>query len=738
MIVKNHTIELKDTSEAEMARFRQIMLGIWRQQKDDEKNTGQMLRHFENSHINGAAHFVTLNHVIECIKKKIGNVYPNTSLSTFLGFEMSTPDTAGSINYTDSQGVKKQGGVFLEWNTFNGINLVRNTFRAAIDIGEHHTDFTLTIFDHNLKEIAFNFIVHDFDIFISLFDLLGIAITSNDQVIIDLYLKKIKEANNNPNKLDVIYESLPRTLFGRMNDEELYKHLYLILNDISFLEGTLTPTNFDTNEDKAVLHILYAIKDRALLYNTLRDTELLFKIYKKLDGAEIQDLLRFLTHLVAEFDSSKPKDIVYFDNSYYLFRDTHIETDWSTGKITINNYKNETKLVGKARQARNPKELDKMYPPGVEEVHTTQYFIPNKAFNPLAKLNFGTKLGDLGEQIGDENTFVIALKLHNMATKQSNWDLFDKATDILSLLSAYGALRLVLAKGAPITIRTLAGLTLAKDATHYTMLSDGTLEKWHANGYGWLAKLWVLFSVTVDLASFGLPNLSKIAKEGKAASELAETAEDAKETKRVSDEANKIVEAETGKDVSKMSDKQFEKFIKKEQKKANPEQYAEFIDTPENIPGKKLITQTKFTETPLGESKMSKLAIAHRQSLSVPKHAGNIAVFEFVNKNGTTQYKAFSTEINIFTHAEMLGMKWLSENKIPFENVKKIYSELEPCSLGQSACKRVLKDNFPNIEIEYSYQYKGTGGIEDTAETIASRKNSINQRNKDLNKLIKN
>ena len=38
MITKNHDIQLKDTSEAEMARFRQIMLGIWRQQIEDDKN----------------------------------------------------------------------------------------------------------------------------------------------------------------------------------------------------------------------------------------------------------------------------------------------------------------------------------------------------------------------------------------------------------------------------------------------------------------------------------------------------------------------------------------------------------------------------------------------------------------------------------------------------------------------------------------------------------------------------
>ncbi|MBE8725802.1 hypothetical protein [Flavobacterium hungaricum] len=37
-MIRNHNIFLKDTSEAEMARFRQIMLGIWRQQIEDDKN----------------------------------------------------------------------------------------------------------------------------------------------------------------------------------------------------------------------------------------------------------------------------------------------------------------------------------------------------------------------------------------------------------------------------------------------------------------------------------------------------------------------------------------------------------------------------------------------------------------------------------------------------------------------------------------------------------------------------
>lgn len=737
MNTKNHNIELNDTSASEMARFRQIMLNIWRQQIEDDRNDKIMLDSFKNSQTGNTAYFIPITQVIDCIKKNIGQVYPKMLFSDFIGLPNSTSEKTGIMNYNDSQGAQKTDAIHLEWNYFLGLNLIGKTFKPNIKIGKYHTEFTLAIFDHNLEKIAFKFTVFDFDLFLTLLNSLGVEITSDDQVIIDLYRKKIKEAKNNPNKLDVIYESLPKTLFGKMDDDELYIHLNLILKDNSLFEGIITPTNLDTNEDKAILQILYAIKDRQRLYIKLRDTNLLYEIYSKLHGEEVQDLLRFLTRLVAEFDNTKPTDTVYFDNSYYLFRDTHLKTDWSGSTILLNNYKKETNVLEESNHVYVPMGMDSsVYSTPIQKVPSIEYYIQNKQFNPLSKLNFGTKLGELGEQTGDDNTFVIALKLHDMAAKQSNWDLFDIATDFLSLLSAYGALRIVLAKGAPIAARALAGLVLAKDTAHYVMLSNRTLEKWHQNGYGWLAKLWIVFSVTTDLASLGLPNLSKIAKEGNLAAELAKTAEDAKEIKRVADEANKLVKAETGKDVSKMSEKQFERFLKEKQK-GNPEQYSEFIDTPENILTKKVIVETKFIQIPLGESKMSKLAIEHRKTLSVPKHGGNIAVFEFIDNGGAKQYKAISTEMESTAHAEILGMKWLSDNKIPYKNVKKIYSELEPCSLGQSQCKKVLKDNFPNIEVEYSYKYPGTGGVGDTPEIIASRLNSRTKRQKDLNKLIK-
>ncbi|HEU0126652.1 MAG TPA: hypothetical protein VFQ56_10115, partial [Flavobacterium sp.] len=565
MIIKNHNIELNDTSASEMARFRQIMLNIWRQQIEDDRNAKEMHNALKNSLINTNAYSIFITDVIECIKKNLGQVYTKMLFSDFIGLPNSTPEKTGIMNYNDSQGAQKTGAIDLEWNYFLGLNLIAKTFKPNIKIGKYHTEFTLAIFDHNLEKIAFKFTVFDFDLFLTLLNSLGVEITSNDQIIINLYRKKIKEAKNNPNKLDVIYESLPKILFGQMDsDDELYNHLNLILKSNSLIEGIVTPTDFDTNEDKAILQILYAIKDRQRLYIKLRDTNLLYEIYSTLHGEEVQDLLRFLTRLVEEFDSTKPTDTVYFDNSYYLFRDTHLKTFWSGENILIDNCRktDKTEKIGKARPSISSKELDRITPPGVYEVPIFDHYIDWKPFNPLAKLNFGTKMGELGAQTGDENTFVLALKLHDMATKQSNWDLFNIATDLLSFISAVGALRVVLAKGAPIAFRGLAGLTLAKDAAHYAILSNGTLEKWHKNGYGWLANLWIVFSVTVDLASLGLPNLSKIAKEGNTAAEFAETPKDAKEIRKIADEANEIVKAETGKDVSKMSDAEFDEFVK--------------------------------------------------------------------------------------------------------------------------------------------------------------------------------
>jgi hypothetical protein len=78
----------------------------------------------------------------------------------------------------------------------------------------------------------------------------------------------------------------------------------------------------------------------------------------------------------------------------------------------------------------------------------------------------------------------------------------------------------------------------------------------------------------------------------------------------------------------------------------------------------------------------------------------------------------------------------MRSGSIPLKNVKKIYSELEICSLesggyGEGGCKQMVLDKIgTDVEIKYSYDYPGKGK-DVTAKTI--RQTSINQRTIDFN-----
>lgn len=135
-----------------------------------------------------------------------------------------------------------------------------------------------------------------------------------------------------------------------------------------------------------------------------------------------------------------------------------------------------------------------------------------------------------------------------------------------------------------------------------------------------------------------------------------------------------------------------------------------------------------------GVNELSLFALDYRKTLPNPKHSGNIAVFEYYDNNGNLLKKAFTTEQGRFDHAENIGLKWFEEQKIPLENVKTIYSELEPCGLGRHNCKKLIKDNFTKSNIEYSFPYPGS---DSDINAMNIRRKSIKERVKLLKNLIK-
>jgi hypothetical protein len=148
---------------------------------------------------------------------------------------------------------------------------------------------------------------------------------------------------------------------------------------------------------------------------------------------------------------------------------------------------------------------------------------------------------------------------------------------------------------------------------------------------------------------------------------------------------------------------------------------------------------TTIGKVEYGLSMLSQKAIAFRKTLgAAARHDGNIAVFEYINKEGIIDRIAFTTKteeelkalgyIDEKPHAEEFGFEWLTENKIPDENVLAVYSELEPCLLNGHKCKQEITKRFPKAKVSYSYTYNNMSEV---------MKKAIADRSKDLKILIK-
>jgi hypothetical protein len=122
--------------------------------------------------------------------------------------------------------------------------------------------------------------------------------------------------------------------------------------------------------------------------------------------------------------------------------------------------------------------------------------------------------------------------------------------------------------------------------------------------------------------------------------------------------------------------------------------------------------------------------VEFRKTLTIPNHKGNVAVFEYLDNSGNLVKKAFTTEVGVESHSEELAIDFFINQNIPKTNIKKIYSELEPCELAGHTCKAKLIENFPTAQKSFSYEYPG--GIDNTI-----RKASVNQKFIDLEQLLK-
>ena len=122
-------------------------------------------------------------------------------------------------------------------------------------------------------------------------------------------------------------------------------------------------------------------------------------------------------------------------------------------------------------------------------------------------------------------------------------------------------------------------------------------------------------------------------------------------------------------------------------------------------------------EVEAGTTDLSRIAQDYRINNGIDT-VRNVAVFEYKTADGTLKTKTLASEF-FKGHAEKLIDKWVKESGIDPKAVTRIYSEFEPCDSPFSNCRQMIKSNYPQARVTWSFEW-GVGQPTNAA-TKASR-----------------
>jgi hypothetical protein len=114
-----------------------------------------------------------------------------------------------------------------------------------------------------------------------------------------------------------------------------------------------------------------------------------------------------------------------------------------------------------------------------------------------------------------------------------------------------------------------------------------------------------------------------------------------------------------------------------------------------------------------GSTDLSLEAINYRMAQNI-QGGQNIAVFEYETAAGLKTI-ARASERGV-GHAERIIAKELEEMGVAPTAVRRIYSELEPCSVPGGYCSSFIERTYPQAEVTHSFEY---------GETVASREAGV-------------
>lgn len=621
MIIKNHTIELKDTSASEMARFRQIMLGIWRQEIEDDKNGDEVLQYLKEKHqtaksldakyaetlhkpeeinllgdryiLNNDNHYQytyaspldevvvagyisPLTSILNWIKNNIGNNAKELKLD-------SLPENT-QVNFLSD--IKK--GYQIDCNRYQFETIVDlKNIEFGVYFKPLKTFFLLGIFDPQ-KNLVFRFQTDTYEGLEYLANFIDYDLEKFKATITKHYKIAIAAAGNDKDKLDIIYEVIPDFILAALKtNQELYEDIDILLNQNTFDLG-------GRDEDQGILNILRTLqkKDANKLYEKLHKNPLLvMKLYETFSGDDKKNFVGFIMGLCSHNKKIPNKEQkIYLPDGYWL-SNVQLNANWSSNNIVIENSStlltNLGNLFVSSSTITRPKE-----PIGLKTLYKGSPLNPMDFIAVKSVLGMDKDNNIISEASSNQIALFIKYKVDELSEK-TFWNVINVAS---TLAGGYGAIEVLATEGTGKLLKTLAVIELTKTVVDLVMLSDNAQKALKEAGLEFLVDNWTTISITADLTFLSLDLLISLAKYGRKGVKILKDVNETEHAAHLEKQTEKTfieIEKKTGVDVSEMTEKEIEDYF---------DYLSKWEGNPKKLP-------RGITETSRGAKKLSKKEI---------------------------------------------------------------------------------------------------------------------------------
>ena len=424
----------------------------------------------------------------------------------------------------------------------------------SVEFGRMTTTFYMEIYYAQGKDYAIKITTDNYRTLRKLLDFIAFEITKGSkEYIADKYEETLKKANDDKDKIDVLFENMPEFVFYKFSDETLWKYLQ------SLSKGSID--KIGTNEENAILNIVKNFKDKNFLYNKLYSTpELVYRIYSNLSEEEKDDYVHFLTKITRDYKAKEePKE-----NEYVYI-----------GKFETTDFPNYKKIwEGKSfYQYITPNKNDFSSTVNVHTEIVRANFLNVGSYekyhivNVVQNKNLLDKIYIYKGNRTQREVFPVIYVAY-LGEKFDKEELSKTLNRASFLLGSYGASRALFVKGASTLVKTAAVVELTNLTISAYMQNESHRKEIENMGAGgkWFVKNWSTISILTDLATFSvailddLPKVSaKLQKEGVDTKELDTFVEKARREvgKRTAE-----LEKQTSSLLSSLKNSKIEKLVK--------------------------------------------------------------------------------------------------------------------------------------------------------------------------------